>query len=132
MGAAAVASDNILDVVDELRQITGDLKLIVYGDEKARINGLLVDFGDLRRDVALIKEDVSRLKARRPSIWLWVMGYVSFLAGTGFGVVAILNQIDGHNVFDMPAPVAAFLSSMFLVVALFMFMVGFGWFDDRG
>lgn len=123
-------SDNILDVVDELRQVINDLKLIVYGDEKARINGMLADFSDLRRDVASVKDEMGRIKARRPSIWAWVMGYGSFLAGTGFGVVAILNQIDNHNVFDMPAPVAAFLAGMFLVVALFLFMAGFGWFDD--
>lgn len=126
-----MGSDNILDAVDELRQVVSDLKLIVYGDEKSRINGLLIDFGELRRDVAMIKGDVSRLKARRPSVWLWVMGYCSFLVGTGFGVVAILNQIDNHNVFDMPAPAAAFLAGMFVVVALFLFMAGFGWFDDN-
>jgi hypothetical protein len=126
-----MASENILEVMDTLVQVVSDLKLIVYGDEKARINGLLVDFGELRRDVAIVKEEVHKLKNRRPQVWLWILGYFSFLAGTMFGVVAILNQIDNHNVFDLPAPVAVFLASMFVVAALFLFLGGFGWFNGR-
>jgi hypothetical protein len=131
MGAAAVGSDNVLDVVEELREIVGEFKRILYGDAAARTNGLVVEFGDLRREVASIKEDLHRMKSRRPVIGLWVGGYVAFVAAVAFGVVAGLNLVGARELWSLPAPVAVFLATFCALVALFLFMAGFGWIDGR-
>lgn len=125
-----MASDNVLDVVEELRQIVGEFKRILYGDQAARTNGLVVEFGDLRREVASIKEDLHRLKSRRPVVWLWIGGYVAFVAAVAFGVVAGLNMIGEPDLWGLPVSVSVFLALFCATVALFLFLGGFGWFDD--
>lgn len=123
-----MASDNVLDVLEELREIVGEFKRILYGDTAARTNGLVVEFGDLRRDVQALRDDVHRLKNRKPNVWLWVMGYLSFAASVTFGVIGILN-LAGHAVFGLPAAVALWLAAALGGMALVLFLGGFGWLD---
>lgn len=125
------SSDNILDVVEELRQIVADLKRTLYGDQATHSAGILTEFDSLRKDVLTLQQDVQALKTRRPNVGAWVLGYFSFCAGVALGVIAFLNSVDSHNVFGMPAGIALWLAALFAVGALFMFMWGFGWFDGR-
>ncbi len=122
-------AENVLDMVEQLREIVGEFKRILYGDSAARTNGLVVEFGDLRRDVQAIKDDIQRLKTRRHNIWLWVAGYLAFAASVTFGVIGILNQVDGHNVWGLPAAVALWLAAVMAGAALILFLGGFGWLD---
>lgn len=137
-------AENVLDMVEQLREIVGEFKRILYGDSAARTNGLVVEFGDLRRDVQAIKDDIQRLKAtdvqavrddiqrlktKRHNIWLWVAGYLAFAASVTFGVIGILNQVDGHNVWGLPAAVALWLAAVMAGAALILFLGGFGWLD---
>lgn len=125
----AMASDNVLDVIDELREIVGEFKRILYGDTAARTNGLVVKFDDLHRDVQALRDDVHRLKNRRANVWMWVAGYVSFSASVAFGVVGMINLIDNHNVLGLPAAVALWLAAVLAGLALMLFLGGFGWLD---
>lgn len=122
-------ADNVLDMMEQLREIVGEFKRILYGDSAARTNGLVVEFGDLRRDVQTIKDDLARLKTKRHNIWLWVAGYLAFAASVTFGVIGILNQVDGHNVWGLPAPLALWLAAVMAGAALVLFLGGFGWLD---
>lgn len=126
-----MASDNILDVVDELRQIVADLKRTLYGDQATRSPGVLSEFDGLRKDVRTLQDDVKQIKSKRPNVGAWILGYFSFCAGIALCVIAFLNSVDSHNVFGMPAGIALWMGALFAVGALFLFMWGFGWFDGR-
>lgn len=127
-----MAGDNLFEAVERLEQVSARLERILYGDKEARRGGLLDEFEGLRRDVQTLNEDVKRIKAKRPNVWLWIMGYLSFVASVTFGVVGILNQIDNHNVWGLPAAVALWLAAMLAAGALLMFLSGFGWLDRFG
>ncbi len=127
-----MAGDNLFEAVERLEQVSARLERILYGDKDARRSGLIDEFEGLRRDVQRLNEDVQRIKAKRPNMWMWILGYLSFAASVTFGVVGILNQIDGHNVWGLPAAVAMWLAAMLAAGALLMFLNGFGWLDRIG
>lgn len=125
-------AENLIEAVERLEAVTARFERLMYGDPPGRPGGLLAEFESLRRDVQGLHEDVQRLKAKRPNVWLWVFGYVCFAGSVTFGVVGILNQIDGHNVFGLPAAVGLWLAAMLAAGALLLFMAGFGWLDFDG
>jgi hypothetical protein len=126
-----MASDNILDAVDRIEAAVSRFERILYGDPPARPTGLLQEFEALRHDVQGLRSDVQRLQNRQPNKLLWLMGFLSFLAATVFLVVGILNAIDSHNIWDIPSPMALWLSAAFDLVALFLLFAGFGWLDGH-
>ncbi len=126
-----MATENILEAVDRIEAAEGKFERILYGDPPARPNGLLVEFEGLRRDVQAVREDVHRLQNRRPNVLLWVAGFVSFVAAMVFGMVGFMNVAAGHDVWNLPGSVGLWLAGMFAVVALLLFMGGFGWLDGR-
>lgn len=122
-------AENLIEAVERLEAVTARFERLMYGDPPGRPVGLLAEFEVLRKDVQILHEDVQRLKAKRTNLWLWVFGYICFAGSVTFGVVGILNQIDGHNVFSLPAGVALWLSAMLAAGALPMFLAGFGWLE---
>lgn len=124
-----MAADNLFEAVERLEAVTAKFERLMYGDPPGRPLGLLADFDGLRRDVQLLHEDVTRIKSKRPNVWLWIMGYVMFCGSITFGVVGILNQIDGHNVWGLPAALALWLAAALAGAALICFLGGFGWLE---
>lgn len=124
-------SDSLLDVVDRIEEAIGKFERILYGDPQARQNGLLIEFEGLRKDVQILSVEVHSLKNRRPNVPMWIAGYaMSMIAGT-FAIVAIVNQVAAQKLWDLSSPVAIGLSAIFAAVALFLFIGGFGWLDER-
>lgn len=124
-----MANENLLDIVERLDRIVTDLKLALYGSPEARSTGLFAEFDMLRTRVSQLERDVEAQKARRPNIWLWVVGYWSFIAAAAFGAVAMLNTATDLNLWDAPTPLAATLAIFFAVGALVLFLLGFGWLE---
>lgn len=126
-----MATENVLDAVDRIEAAVSKFERILYGDPPARPNGLLVEFEGLRCDVQGLREDVHRLQNRRPNVLLWVAGFVSFVVSVAFGMVGFMNVAGAHDVWNIPGPVSLWLALMFALVALLLFMGGFGWLDGR-
>lgn len=124
-----MATDNLIDVVDQLREIVQDLKRTLYGDHATRSTGLLVEFDSLRNDVKRLESDLSKVKNRRPNITAWATGYVAFCTAVVFAIISVMNQIDNHNILGLAPVVAMWLALLFGGAALVLFLVGFGWFE---
>lgn len=120
-------AENLIEAVERLEQVSARLERILYGDTDARRKGLLDEFEGLRGDVSSLREDVGRIKSRKPSVWLWILGYTAFCGSVTFGVVGLLNQIDGHNVLGLPPSLALWLAAVLAGAALLLFLNGFGW-----
>jgi hypothetical protein len=126
---AAMATDNLFDVVQELREIVADLKRTLYGDHATRSTGLLTEFDSLNQRVASLERDVTRLKNKRPSIPTWVAGFLVFWAGELAAIVALINLVPGFNIFGISSTAAMWLAIVFGASALALFIAGFGWLD---
>lgn len=126
-----MASDNLFDVVEELKQITADLRRTVYGDPATRSSGLMSEFDGLRMDVKALEADLKMVKSKRPNVLAWTSGYLMFCVAVVFAIAALLNQLQGHHLMGLPAEWAAWLAMGFALAALLLFVAGFGWFDQR-
>ena len=124
-----MATENILEAVDRIESAVCRFERILYGDPPARPNGLLVEFERLRRDVQGLREDVQRLKARRPNMVMWSVGYLSYLAAGTLGIAGLMNQFGEHDVFGLPGSVALGLAVLFAILAAFLLIGGHGWLD---
>lgn len=127
-----MATENILEAVDRIEAAVSKFERILYGDPPARPNGLLVEFESLRRDVQGLREDVQRIKGRRPNVLMWAVGYLSFLTSMALGVVGFMNLIGAHDAWGLPGPAGLWLALTFAVIAAFLFVGGYGWLDGRG
>jgi hypothetical protein len=125
----AMASDNLFDVVQELRDIVADLKRTLYGDHATRSTGLLTEFDGLRRDVESLKQDVQKVKNKKPSIPTWTAGFLVFWAGELAAIVALINLVPGFYLFGVSSTAAMWLAIVFGASALVLFIAGFGWLD---
>lgn len=129
---AMASSDNLFDVVEELKQITADLRRTVYGDPATRSRGLMSEFDGLRMKVSALDDDMERVKKRvRPNPLAWTGGYVAFCGAVVFGVAALLDQLVGRQLFGLPASVSTGLAIALAGVALVLFVIGFGWIDTN-
>lgn len=127
-----MATENILQAVDRIEDAVCRFERILYGDPPARPNGLLVEFEGLRRDVQRLHEDVQQLKGRRPNVLLWSVGYLSFIASGAMGTTGLMNTFGNHDLFGVPGSVALMLALIFAIIAAFLLVGGYGWFDGRG
>ena len=104
------SSDNLFDVVEELKQITADLRRTVYGDPATRSRGLMSEFDGLRMEVKALDADMERVKKRRPNPMAWTVGYIVFCAAGFCAMVALLDELQGHVLFGAPPAVATGLA----------------------
>ncbi len=125
------SSDNLFDVVEELKQITADLRRTVYGDPATRSRGLMSEFDGLRQEVGRIDADLQKVKSRRPNPWAWTIGYLAFVASGLFAMVAFWSFPGVQAALDLPGPLAMGLALLFAGAALVLFIAGFGWFDTN-
>lgn len=122
------SSDNLFDVVEELKQITADLRRTVYGDPATRSRGLMSEFDGLRMKVTALDDDMERVKKRvRPNPLSWTAGYVAFCGAVVMAISALLDQMIGRQLFGLPAAVATGLAVALAGLALVLFVIGFGW-----
>lgn len=121
------SSDNLFDVVEELKQITADLRRTVYGDPATRSRGLMSEFDGLRMEVKALDADMERVKKRRPNPLAWTAGYVAFCGAVVMAIAALLDQLIGRQLFGLPAAVATGLAVALAGLALVLFVIGFGW-----
>lgn len=126
-----MSSDNILDAVDRIEQAIGKFERILYGDTQARQNGLLVEFEGLRKDVQGLRSDVQNLKNRRPSVPMWASGYFLFVVSGMFAIIGFVNLLGRGLIWDLPPVIALSIAGIFVLIALFLFVGGFGWLDGR-
>jgi len=126
-----MASDNLFDVVEELKQITADLRRTVYGDPATRSRGLMSEFDAMRQEVGRIDAELQKVKSRRPNPWSWTVGYMAFLASGAFAIVAFYSFPGVQAALDLPGPVAMGLALLFAAAALVLFIAGFGWFERQ-
>ena len=89
------------------------LERVTYGDDYARVPGLLNQVEGLRTDIAAVRGDVlslsgdiAQVKAHKPQVWLWALGYVVFLLAGMFAMVAFAGLPEMRALLSMPAPLA--------------------------
>ncbi len=125
--------------VDRLGTYIERLERVVYGDEYARVPGILaqldglrVDVQSVRTDVQSVRTDIAAAKAHGPQIWLWIVGYVAFLISGMFAASAFHAMPELQAIFAIPGPVALALAAIFAGAALVLFAAGFGWLTRVG
>ncbi len=121
------SNDNLFDVVEELRQITADLRRTVYGDPATRSRGLMSEFDGMRMEVKALGADMEEVRRRRPNPLAWTVGYIAFCGAVVFAIAALLDQLQGHSALGIPAAVATGLAVALAGLALVLFVIGFGW-----
>jgi hypothetical protein len=118
---------NLIDVLLDLKTTIEELRRTMYGDQAARTSGLIAEVDSHRRRIDDMSLEVRQLKERRPIIWLWLCGYVSFVAAWTMAAVGIVNALSRANVWDFPPAAAAMLAIVLTFVAAILFVAGFGW-----
>lgn len=120
--------------IDRLEKFVERLERVMYGDDYARQPGLLTQVDELRKDIAAVSNDVQAarseihsMRSKRANVWLWVLGYVTFLISGMFAMSAFYSMPEIKMLLAMPAPVAVALAVVFAVAALLLFAGGFGW-----
>jgi hypothetical protein len=110
------------------------LERVTYGDDYARVPGLLNqveglrgDLLGLRTDVSTLRNDITTVQQRKPNVWLWALGYVAFLVSGAFAMSAFYSIPEIRALLAMPPPDAVALALVFLAAAALLFAGGFGW-----
>lgn len=122
-----MASDNLLDVVEELRSLVGELRRLMYGDTATRSTGLIADFERHERRITALEADVVRITNRKPVVGMWIGGFVAFTAAIVLTAVGFVNAVTPANMLDMTPLLAWSIAACLTVVSLVMFLGGFGW-----
>lgn len=125
------ANENIFDILDELRQLIDQLRMIVYGDKTSRYPGMVDEVGRLQSRIEHAEMEIEKLKRRRPNVPLWVAGFLSFVISVSLLGVSFVNFSSKVNIFDMTPFLAAGLAVFFVAVSLVLFLGGFGWLDGQ-
>jgi hypothetical protein len=124
-----MASDNLFEVVEQLREIVADLKRTLYGDHATRSTGLLSEFDVLRRRVEAVEAEQQRIRNKRPNVGSWVTAYVLFCGAVIFAAAGIVNVSVDHNALDVEPAAAFWLAAGLVVIAGVLFAVGYSWLD---
>ncbi len=127
MAAPVASSDNLFDVVEELKQITADLRRTVYGDPATRSRGLMSEFDGMRMEVKALGADMEQVKKRRPNPLAWTAGYIAFCGAIFFAMAGMLDQLLDRSLFGIPVALSAGLAVALAGLALVLFVIGFGW-----
>ena len=127
-------AEDLERTVDRLGDMIARLERVTYGDDYARVPGLLNqveglrgDLLGLRTDVSTLRNDITTVQQRKPNVWLWALGYVAFLVSGAFAMSAFYNLTEIQALLSMPAPLAVSLAVLFALAALLLFVGGFGW-----
>ena len=126
-----MASDNLFDAFEEQRELSAQLRRIVFGDPPAHPVGLLERMEQLDKRLEDIGHKLQRVEQQRPNIWLWVGGYCAFILSGWFAMAAFWSLDALRAALALPASVAVGMALLFAVAALLMFVAGFGWLDRR-
>jgi hypothetical protein len=126
-----MASDNILDAVERIETAVFRFERILYGDPPAHPHGLLVQVEGMRNDMNATQERVLRLERKRPNLWLWLLGFLTFLVSGCFAIVGFVNLALSSAIWDLSPWTAFALAVLFAVISCVLFMAGFGWLDGR-
>ena len=126
-----MASDNLMDVVEELKDLVAELRRLLYGDMATRSSGLVADFDKHDRRIATLETEVTRLRNRRPVVGMWIGGFIAFVVAIVLIGIAFVNYASDANLLDMTPPLAGGLAAFLCAVSLVMFLGGFGWLDRR-
>ena len=123
-------SDNVLDVVEDLRRLVTELRRLLYG-EPPRVLGMVAEFDAQTRRIQELEKEVAKLKSRRASPLMFTAGYVSILTAIAFTTISAVNFASDSNVLDIPWLLAGGLAIILYVAALPMLIGGFGWWEAR-
>lgn len=126
-----MATDNLFEVVDRLETAVARFERMFYGEPPERPNGLVSDVKRMADDMQALHTELQCIQARRPTPWIWVGGYLTFMAAMFFNVVGVVNLIPGHDVLDIPPGLALGLAFLLGIGALLLLMAGFGWLNGR-
>jgi hypothetical protein len=99
----------------------------MYGDPANHSPGLFDRLDALTKELARHSQQLERLEAKKPDVTKWTIGYITFCLGGIFAVIAILNNIPGHQAYNVPTEIAATIAVVLGAIALYFFLSGFGW-----
>lgn len=122
-----MSSENVLDVLDRVERAISRVEQLLYGDPQTRHAGLLNEFEGLRKDLVAVRADVASMQRRKPNVLLWVAGYTTTLAAVIFAAVALINSIQGHELWGMPPIVAIANALGAALVSMLLLVGGHGW-----
>jgi hypothetical protein len=124
-----MATDNLLDVVDELRTLVAELRRLLYGDQASRFPGIVADLDMQKARLDRLTMDMEKLKSKRPVVVMWIGGFWAFVAAIVLIGISFVNASTPANIWDMPPMLAAIFAAGLTALSLFMFIGGFGWLD---
>lgn len=126
-----MATENVMDLVDELKDLVAQMRELLYGNDKTRNSGLVRDFEHHERRIAALEADVVKLKNRKPVIGMWIGGFIAFAGAVAVTGVGFVNFASHTNMLDMSPPLAWGIAACLTVVSLVMFLGGFGWLESK-
>jgi hypothetical protein len=131
-----MATENVLEVLDRVEGVQARFERVLFGDPRERTSGLLTEFEGLRHDVRGLRHDVQQMQLRaavqRPNLGLWMMGYAAFLTSGAFAMSAFFTYSQAQVLLQIPPHLALGLALFFALLALGLFVAGFGWLSSRG
>jgi uncharacterized membrane protein YgcG len=119
---------SLYETVETLKSLVDDLRNLIHGNAATRTGGLLAELDSQRAQIAALERKVDRMY--RPTIWLWLAGFVCFAGATLLAIIAIVNIAADHNVFDIPPNLAAVLAAALALLSATLLIAGFGWLEN--
>jgi hypothetical protein len=108
-------------------EIVEQLNRAMYGEPASRQPGLFDKIDSLTLGLDRLNQKLEAIEERKPDVTKWTIGYITFCLGGIFAVIAILNNVPGHQAYNVPTELAATIAVVLGAIALYFFLSGFGW-----
>lgn len=105
--------ESILDAVDRLETAVRTLEGIVRGNVDLNTPGLALEVRQLRAEL-------DAMRAVKPSIWQWLLGFWLFVSGV------VLNSHVAYNLFGISPGLGLSFAMVFWLISVVFFLSGLG------
>lgn len=113
--------ESLPQLVLRMEQAITRLETIVHGNEALGVTGMRKEIEDNRLSMGVIEHEMSMLRQTRPNVLSWIGGYVAFTLTFWLAIKEVreMLHVDWY--------LAALLGPLALLLALLLFLIGFGW-----
>lgn len=105
--------ESILDAVNRLEVAVRKLEAMVRGDVDLNTPGLAVEVRQLRAEL-------DAMRATKPSIWQWILGFWLFVGGV------VLSNHAACNLFGVSPALELSFSILLWLISMVFFLGGLG------
>lgn len=106
--------ETLVDIVERMERAVRRLETLVDGDPDIPVLGL-------KQQLQQLRVEVDELKATRPNVPLWILGFATFV------MAFAMADDDFRRLAELTTPVAWAIGTILLVVSCVLLMSGFGW-----